>query len=400
MDEPKVVSRERSPELSSMAARLLSGDLGLLPVFVGLVIIWAIFQVADPVFLTPRNLSNLILQIAVIGMLGIGETLVLLLGEIDLSVAALSGVAGAMLVILSISLHFDAWVTILGVLLVTTLLGWVQGLWISLIGVPAFIVTLAGWLAFQGLTLALIGQQGTVIILSNTLLAIATIYLPRAVGWLLGALLVALLVWLDLRTRRLRARYGLSLPSSRQSLARIVAIAVITALVVATLNAYKGIPLVGLLLMIAVGAFAFITGSTPFGRKIYALGGNQEAARRAGLNVAWIRVWVFTISGFMAGIGGIIYASRLGAASPAAGSGNLLLDSIATAVIGGTSLFGGRGSVFNALAGALVIGSVENGMDLLSVPSSTRYLVQGGILLLAVTVDTLSRQRRRSAGRA
>ena len=400
MDEPKVVSRERSPELSSMAARLRSGDLGLLPVFVGLVIIWAIFQVADPVFLTPRNLSNLILQIAVIGMLGIGETLVLLLGEIDLSVAALSGVAGAMLVILSISLHFDAWVTILGVLLVTTLLGWVQGLWISLIGVPAFIVTLAGWLAFQGLTLALIGQQGTVIILSNTLLAIATIYLPRAVGWLLGALLVALLVWLDLRTRRLRARYGLSLPSSRQSLARIVAIAVITALVVATLNAYKGIPLVGLLLMIAVGAFAFITGSTPFGRKIYALGGNQEAARRAGLNVAWIRVWVFTISGFMAGIGGIIYASRLGAASPAAGSGNLLLDSIATAVIGGTSLFGGRGSVFNALAGALVIGSVENGMDLLSVPSSTRYLVQGGILLLDVTVDTLSRQRRRSAGRA
>lgn len=386
---------------SSMRARMASGDLGLLPVIFALIIIWIVFQFMNSHFLDPRNLSNLVQQIVVIGTLSVGATFVLLLGEIDLSIAAVSGVSAGILVLLA-----TVWTGPLGAIgaIVIAILGGVaiglfQGFWVTIIGVPAFIVTLAGSLGYQGILLALLGDKGTVPVINPTLLAISGTYLPGWLGWILAVLTVALCAVISMGARKRRVGKGLPTTPINQLVLRLVLIAAITAVIVGTLNLYKGIPLSALILIIFVFVFGFITQSTVFGRHIYALGGNNEAARRAGIKVKSIKISVFILAASLASVGGILSASRLGAASPATGTGDLLLLSIAAAIIGGTSLFGGRGSVYNALAGALVLGSVENGMDLLSAPSSTKYLVEGAILLIAVTIDTMTRNRRISAGK-
>lgn len=374
-----------------------SGDSSLLPVLLSLVLIWIIFDVVNTNFLSGRNLSNLILQIAEIGMLAIGETFILLLGEIDLSIAAISGVAGAVLALFAAN-NANPWVSILAAIATGVLIGAFQGLWVTLIGVPAFIVTLAGSLGYLGILLFLIGQEGTVPIMNQTLLNITAAYLTPWEGWIVAVLVVLLYGGASLRTTLTRSKLGLHGASVTQSLLKTVLLLVVAIVVVLTLNSYQGIPVAGFILFVAVAFFAYITKSTSFGRHVYAVGGNAEASRRAGISVRKMKIIVFTLSGTLGAIGGIIGASRLGSASTSAGGGDLLLDSIAAAVIGGTSLFGGRGSVWNALAGAIVIGSIENGMDLLSAPSSTKYLVEGGILLLAVTLDTFTRRRRQRKG--
>lgn len=377
---------------------MASGDLGLIPVMLALVVIWVVFEVIDSHFLSGRNISNLILQIVEIGMLGIGETFILLLGEIDLSIASVSGVAAAILVLLS-GAGVNPILCILAALAGGAVIGAFQGVWVTLIGVPAFIVTLAGSLAYQGILLGMLGQTGTVPIMNHSLLAMATTYIQGVGSWVVAVIGVLLYVWSMLRKRSVRRKAGLALGATSGMWLRTVGVAVLAVLIVVALDSYRGLPAAGLGLLVFVLIFSFVTKSTPFGRHVYALGGNNEAARRAGINVKRIRIIVFTIAGIFGAIGGIAGASWLGSASPASGTGNLLLDSIAAAVIGGTSLFGGRGSVWNAFAGALVIGSVENGMDLLSAPSSTKYLVEGGILLIAVTVDTMTRRRRTKLGR-
>lgn len=386
------------PSTSRFRARIASGDLGLIPVMIALVVIWIVFQSIDANFLSGRNLSNLIQQFAEIGFLGIGETFILLLGEIDLSVGSVSGVAAAVLVLLSAS-GVNPWICILVSIISGGVIGVFQGVWVTLIGVPAFIVTLAGSLGYQGILLAMLGNTGTVPIQSQTLLGLTSTYLPNVVGWILVIVTFVLFVVGTIWIKRNREARQLPALSSNAVLIRSGILVILLAIVVGVLNSYQGVPVAGFILVIFVVFFAFITQSTVYGRHIYALGGNGEAARRAGINIRAIRISVFTLAGIMAAIGGIIGASRLGSASPASGGGNLLMDSIAAAVIGGTSLFGGRGSVWNALAGALVIGSVENGMDLLSAPSSTKYMIEGSILLLAVTIDTITRRRRRQSGR-
>lgn len=402
--EPKVDVRAQAAAETAQGlwktwkTRMSSGDLGLIPVIIALLVIWIVFDTVNQNFLSGRNMSNLIVQIVEIGMLGIGETFILLLGEIDLSIAAISGVASAILVLLSTS-GVNPWLSILAALAGGVVLGLFQGFWVTIIGVPAFIVTLAGSLGYQGILLAMLGQDGTVPIMNPTLLAIASTYISSWGGWLVALVGVLIYAVSAGRSRSVRRRFDLPAPSVRALAVRTVGIALLSGLVIWALNSYHGLPLAGLILLVFVLVFVFITQGTMFGRHIYALGGNAEAARRAGINIRKIRIVVFTISGAFGAMGGIIGASRLGSASPATGSGNLLLDSIAAAVIGGTSLFGGRGSVWNALAGALVIGSVENGMDLLSAPSSTKYLVEGSILLIAVTIDTLTRRRRNQSRR-
>ncbi|WP_083520717.1 sugar ABC transporter permease [Alicyclobacillus kakegawensis] len=379
--------------------RFASGDLGLIPVIIALVVIWIVFELINSHFLTGRNISNLILQSVEIGLLGIGETFILLLGEIDLSIAAVSGVAAAILVLLS-SAGVNPWLAIVASLAAGAVLGVFQGVWVTLVGVPAFIVTLAGSLGYQGFLLAMLGDAGTVPIENSTLLGLATTYVSGVYAWILALLGVLLYLWVLLQRRTSRLRYELDrVPDLGSIGARVIALAVVSALIVLALNTYRGIPVAGLVLIALILVFSYVTQSTRFGRHVYALGGHREAARRAGIRVKHVRIAVFTLAGVFGAAGGIMGASRLGSASPASGGGDLLLDSIAAAVIGGTSLFGGRGSVWNALAGALVIGSVENGMDLLSAPSSTKYLVEGGILLVAVTIDTLTRRRRAKAGR-
>lgn len=381
-----------------LKTRLNSGELGLIPVILSLIVIWVVFESVNAHFLTGRNLSNLIMQIAEIGMLGIGETFILLLGEIDLSIGAVSGIGAAVLVLLSV-LGVNPWICILASIVSGGLIGMFQGYWVTYIGVPAFIVTLAGSLGYQGILLAMLGNTGTVILPNKTLLGLTSTYIPPWAGWAIVFVVALLYVLGSMKARSNRLKLQLSVGSTTGMWGKAVALIVVSIVAVAVLNSYHGLPVAGLILLAFVVLFAFLTQSTVFGRHIFSLGGNAEAARRAGIQVKKIKVIVFAISGIMGAIGGIIGASRLGSASPASGGGNLLLDSIAAAVIGGTSLFGGRGSVWNALAGAFVIGSVENGMDLLSAPSSTKYVVEGGILLLAVTIDTMTRRRRTRSGR-
>lgn len=385
-------------EWYGLKTRLNSGELGLIPVILSLIVIWVVFDSVNAHFLTGRNLSNLILQISEIGMLGIGETFILLLGEIDLSVGAVSGIGAAVLVLLAV-LGVNPWICILASVASGGLIGMFQGYWVPYIGVPAFIVTLAGSLGYQGILLAMLGNTGTVILPDKTLLGLTSTYVPPWAGWALIVVVALLYILISLNERNKRIKLQLAAGSASGTWGKAVVLITVSIVAVAVLNAYHGLPVAGLILLAFVVLFAFITQSTVFGRHIFSLGGNAEAARRAGIKVKKIKVIVFSISGIMGAIGGIIGAPRLGSASPASGTGNLLLDSIAAAVIGGTSLFGGRGSVWNALAGAFVIGSVENGMDLLSAPSSTKYVVEGGILLLAVTIDTMTRRRRTRSGR-
>lgn len=382
---------------SGILSRLSGKELGLIPVLLGLAIIWIIFQVVNQNFISGRNLSNLIIQMVEIGMLGIGETFILLLGEIDLSIASISGVSAAVLVLMSNG-GVNPWVAIIVAIIIGAAIGAFQGVWVTYIGVPAFIVTLAGSFALQGVLLMMLGNTGTVPITSPTILNITSTYLPKTAGWII--LVVVALVYFLISWKAQKERQAYNLPTSSSALYGKTAILVIVSVIVfVVLNSYNGVPIAGLILLIFIVFFAFITSSTPYGRHIYALGGNAEASRRSGIKIKGIRLSVFILSGAMGAIGGIIGASFLGSASPASGGGNLQMDAIAVAVIGGTSLFGGRGSVWNALVGALVIGSVENGMDLLSAPSSVKYIVEGGILLLAVTIDTVTRRRRQRSGK-
>ncbi|WP_304458750.1 sugar ABC transporter permease [Alicyclobacillus sendaiensis] len=383
---------------TSVFDRLIGGEFQQLPVFLSLVLIWIVFEILNNSFLTSRNLSNLVLQMAEYGLLGVGETLILLLGEIDLSIAAVSAIGGAILAVLAGN-GVNPYVAIIAGALSGTVLGLFQGFWVTVLRVPSFIVTLAGSLAFLGLLFVLIGQEGTVPIMNNTINAIAGNYLPDWLSWVLVAVALLFMVWAAVRDRAKRQKLGLPPKSAASTWTKLILSAAVMIGATVLLNAYQGVPIAGLVLIVFVVLLAWICQSTAFGRHIYAVGGNAEAARRAGINVKGVRIMVFTLAGTMAAIGGIVGASRLGAASTASGGSDLLMDSIAAAVIGGTSLFGGYGSVWNALLGALVIGSIENGMALLNAPTSTKYLVEGAILLLAVTFDTFTRMRRKQLGR-
>jgi D-xylose transport system permease protein len=383
----------------SLRKRLTGGDLGSLPIIVGLLIIWGILQAINPNFLTARNLNNLLVQITEIGLLGIGVVMVLLLGEIDLSIGSVSGACAAVMGVTLYYYHWSAGAAIIAGILSGVAIGLFQGAWIAYIGVPSFIVTLAGLLGFSGLLLHLLGTQGTVNITDPTVDALTGTFLPITVGWILAIVGVVAYGAVVFARRLGRQRAHLPVPSLARDIVLFVVVGVVTLVVAGLLNSYLGLPLATVILLAFVIVFAYITKSTRFGRHVFAVGGNAEAARRAGINVKAIRVAVFAISGTMAAIGGIMGASRAISVSPSSGGGNLLLDAIATAVIGGTSLFGGRGTIWAALLGALVIGSIENGMDLLSAGSDVKYIVEGVVLLLAITIDAVSRRTSANAGR-
>ena len=381
-------------------ARVRQGELGPLPVVVGLAIIWTFFYLQEPQFLSARNLSNLILQIAVTGTIAIGVVLVLLLGEIDLSVGSVAGVTAATLgVIVSLN-HSPWWFGIIAMLAVGALIGAFQGFWFARVGVPSFVVTLAGLLAILGIQLHVLGSQGTLNVVEPHILAITSSYLTPEQGWLLAIGLSVLYGLTQFLGRMQRERAGLSSISVPELAIRTLGLILISFIAVAALNAYQGVPTAGVVLLTLVLVFSWITTRTRFGRHIYAVGGNPEAARRAGISVPNIRIAVFTLSSLLAAMGGLLAVSRNEAAGTLTGGGTLLLEAIAAAVIGGTSLFGGRGSVWAALLGALVIGSVSNGLDLTGAPADIKYIVQGAILLLAVTIDAISRRGRAAAGRA
>ncbi len=375
------------------------GELGSLPVIIGLIIICAYFQTQQSTFLSARNISNLMLQVGPIGAVATGIVLVLLLGEIDLSVGSIAGLSSAMLGVLMVNQGWPWWLAILIVLITGAAIGAFQGAWFAVIGVPSFVVTLAGFLVWQGVQLRVLGSTGTVNVFDQRIADIAQSYLPNYWGWIIGvgcAAVYAASLWLG-RVRRLRA--GLPTAPVAVTVTRTAVVTVVAVGAVEILNDFSGVPTVAVILLGLVVFFGFVTTKTKFGNYIYAVGGNAEATRRAGIDIRLIRVVVFALAGLMAAIGGIIFVSRLTAASTQTGGGTFLLESIAAAVIGGTSLVGGRGSAWSALLGALVIGAVSNGLDLMAQPPEIKYMVEGAILLAAVTVDALARRTRQAAGR-
>jgi D-xylose transport system permease protein len=384
------------------ARDLLRGDLGFIPVLVTLIVIMAFFTIASGgIFLKPENLSNLVLQIATIGIIGLGEILVLLLGEIDLSVAAVSVFCAVVMAVLSERVGVPGVVAILAALLVGALVGFINGFFIAYLRVPSFIVTLAASIFYSGLLLNLLAGQATLIIRDPLIIGIAgtpVSFLPNILGIglpILGVLLYALSVSLNFMRRR---RAGLRTVSLTQLILQIVIAFVIVLGVVTLFQSYQGVPYATAILVALIVLFWIILTKTPFGRHVYAVGGNNEAARRAGINVVGIRIAVFTLCSTLAAVGGIVQASR-GLAVASQIDPVLLLNAIAAAVIGGVSLFGGRGSVWAIVLGGLIIGSLVNGLALLNQGTDVAEMVEGAVLLLAVTVDAVARRLQARSGR-
>ncbi|HEV2815108.1 MAG TPA: sugar ABC transporter permease [Solirubrobacteraceae bacterium] len=379
-----------------------AGDLGSLPIIIGLVIIAIVFQSQNDRFLTAGNFVNLLIQGAAFATIAMGIVFVLLLGEIDLSIGYVSGVAGVIctLLLLPDGNEVSPAIALALALGAGAAIGVLHGVIITKVGVPSFVVTLAGLLAWNGVVLLLIGSRGTVILQDDFIIGFANDFLSDGMAWLLVLVAVGLYAAVQLNGLRKRAKSGL--PNDPMVIvgARIAGLAVALALVVYVCNDDRGVPYVAVLVGALLVFWTWVARRTKFGRYVYAVGGNQEAARRAGINVDRIKIAVFAICSLMAALGGIILASRLRSVDTNAGGGSILLYSIAAAVIGGTSLFGGRGHIKSALLGALVIASIDNGLGLLGLGSGEKFVITGGVLLLAVTVDSVSRRGRESAGRA
>jgi D-xylose transport system permease protein len=379
--------------------RIIQGDLSSARVILGLVVIAIIFQVQESRFLSAENLTNLMLQITTIGLISVGIVYVLLLGEIDLSVGAVSGLAGAVMVVLNVKHGWNPYLAIAAAVAVGAAIGCAQGFLFSKFIVPSFVVTLAGLLTWQGALLQVLGKTGSLNVTDSKITGLANIFYSNTAGWIIA--IVALAAYgliLGIGFRR-RVAAGLSENNPLPQIFRFVLVAVVVIGAVAILNSDRGVPLAVLILLGFVIGMEFVVQKTKFGRHVFAVGGNDEAARRAGVRVNAVRVAVFSISGAMAAVGGVMAASRLFAVNQNSGGNELLLLAIAGPVIAGTSLFGGRGSVWTALLGALVIGSISNGMDLLGLASPIKYMVTGGVLLLAVLVDAVAKNQRQSSGR-
>jgi D-xylose transport system permease protein len=385
--------------MKGFVRRFVEGDLGELRVIIVLAVIWAIFQSQEDRFLSATNLTNLLLQITAIGLVSVGVVLVLLLGEIDLSVGAVSGLCAAVMAVLSVKHGWSPYLAIAAAVLVGTAIGMFQGSVFTQFGVPSFVVTLAGLLAWQGAQLEVLGTTGTVNLTDPVITGLTSTFYEGATGWAIAIVGFAIYAAVSLTAWRRKTAAGLRVQPLGTLLLRLGLAAAAIIAAVAVLNDDRGVPLAALILVGFVILFQFITTKTTFGRHIYAVGGNDEAARRAGIKVKRIRVVVFMIASSMAAVGGIMAASRLLAVNQSSGAGDFLLLAIAGPVIAGTSLFGGRGSVWTALLGALVIGSISNGMDLLALESSVKFMVTGAVLLIAVIIDALARNRRQATGR-
>ena len=389
-------TRERFSPVMALR-RLARGELGSVRVLLGIALIWTIFQLANDRFLSAVNLSNLTLQIAAVATISIGVVLVLLLGEIDLSVGAVSGLAASVMAVLSVKEGLSPGLAIVAGLLVGTLIGLFNGFMVTTFGIPSFVVTLAGLLGWQGAQLAVLGDTGSVNLPPSVITDLTSTFFDPAVGWALAAAAVAAYAASLLLARRRRSASGLRNEPAAALAARIVLVAAAIVAAVVILNADRGVPLAALIVVLLTVFFSFITERTRYGRHIFAVGGNEEAARRAGIRVNRIKISVFALASTLAAAGGVLAASRLLAVNQQSGSGDVLLLAIAGPVIAGTSLFGGRGFVWSALLGAIVIGSISNGMDLLALDSDVKFMITGAVLLAAVTIDAATRLRRQSS---
>jgi D-xylose transport system permease protein len=379
-----------------------AGDLGSLPIFVGLIVIAIVFQVQNDRFLTAGNFVNLMVQTAPYAVIAMGVTFALLLGEIDLSIGFVSGVGGVVTALLLTpdGNELPTFLTFVIVLAFGLGIGTMHGLIITKVGVPSFVVTLAGLLAWNGVVLLLIGSRGTVILQNDFVIGLSNDFMEPWASWTLVIVCMALYAAVQLARVRKRSKAGLQNDPPLIVALRIGGLAAALAIVVAIANEDRGIPYAALVVAGLFVFWTFVLNRTRFGRHVYAVGGNAEAARRAGIDVDRVKIVCFAIVSVMAVLGGILLASRLRSVDTNTGGGQALLYPIAAAVIGGTSLFGGRGTMKAAVLGALVMLSIDNGLGLLGLSSGTKFVLTGGVLLLAVSVDSISRRGRAQSGRA
>lgn len=386
---------------SNYISRIKSGDIGSLPAVLGLIALIAVFGFMSEYFLTNRNFANLLTQAAPVMVIAMGLVFVLLLGEIDLSAGYASGVCGAVLVLL-VTDHGWSWYTALGMsILVGASLGTFIGILVSRLGIPSFVVTLAAFLAFQGILLLLAGEGGTIPIADETILAVENSNMSPIQGWILWAVASALYVLSGFRRINSRRKAGLVVELTQLWAMKTIALLIITGVAVFQLNqerglsetnSTKGVPYVAPLILVILIAGTFLLSKTAFGRHIYAVGGNAEAARRAGINVKRVRTVAFVLCSSLAAIAGMLFASRMNSISPSTGGSSTLLYAVGAAVIGGVSLFGGKGRMRDAILGGLVVAVIDNGMGLLGYGAGIQFLVTGAVLLVSAGVDAISRR--------
>jgi D-xylose transport system permease protein len=387
--------------LAAARRRITGGELGSIPVVVALIIIWIYLQSQNSNFLSAGNVTNLMLQVAAVGTISVGIVTVLLLGEIDLSVGYVSGFTSAIMAVQIVKHGWNPALAVVLAIAVGALIGAFQGSMFALFNVPSFVVTLAGLIAWQGMLINELGQTGTVNLqYGNGVNRLTSTFFSPAVGYIIAAVVVALYLFSAFSTYGRQRAAGLETDSIALVGVRAVVIAAIGFFLVYWLNRDRGLPLAVVIFVGFVILFDLMFRHSHYGRHIFAVGGNVEAARRAGINVTFIRITAFTICSAMAAAGGVLAAARLTAVNQSSGGGDVLLNSIAAAVIGGTSLFGGRGSSYSSLLGVLVIGSIANGLDLLNKSSATKFVITGLVLLVAATIDALGRRGRERTGKA
>ncbi|MFF6877127.1 MULTISPECIES: sugar ABC transporter permease [unclassified Streptomyces] len=402
--DPRLLVREQGLKgyVSEFKRKMKSGDLGSIPVVIGLAIIWLIFTSLNSNFLTAGNLSDMSVAMVGTGMIAVGIVFVLLLGEIDLSVGSVSGVAGASFAVLNVTNGMNEWLAFVLAILTGTVAGALHGFFFAKIGVPAFAVTLAGLLFWNGFMLQILGDNGTINLDPDGVVAQLTSYYfsDVAAAYALAAVVTAGFFISSFLGNRRREAAGVPSRPLSETIVRTVLLAVLAFTVAIVFNQYKGLPLAVVIFIAVLLVTDFVLRRTAYGRKVFALGGSVEASRRAGINVEMVRISVFAISGTFAAVGGLFIASKIAAANQGAGGGDLLMNAIAAAVIGGTSLFGGRGRTWNALLGVLVIVSIQYGLALEGIASPVQYMITGGVLLATVVIDAVTRKTQKTAGRA
>jgi len=404
----KVVKPTVASHINDYWGRVRGGDLGSLPAVLGLVILCLIFGVARDTFVSKLNFANLFSQGAPYIFIAMGLVFVLLLGEIDLSAGYASGVCGAIMAILLTTHGLDWFIAIPAAILTGVVIGFVLGFLVAKLGIPSFVVTLAAFLAFQGILLKLLGGGKNISISNSFTLKLANGNLSVSLSWILA--IVAIVAYAGVQFNQVRSRAARNLVTDPIGIvvARIGFLALLVLVMVAVLtqersinpvlNSVKGVPIVAPIIVVFLVIWTFVLGRTTYGRHVYAVGGNTEAARRAGIPVDRIRISVFVLGSLMASVGGILAVSRANSVDPNTGGSNVLLYSVGAAVIGGTSLFGGKGKAINAVIGGLVITVIDNGMGLMGYTAGTKYIVTGLILLIAASVDALARRRAAATG--
>ncbi len=396
--------RERSGvrgEIDGFLDRIRSGDLGVLPVIAGLAVIWGVLQALNPVFLSSANLSNLLIESSPVGVLALGIVCVLLVGQIDLSVGSVSGLSAAIVAVLFVNRGLPVVVAVLAAVLSGTLIGWVYAQGFNRFGVPTFVITLAGLLGFLGLQLYVLGDAGSINLpFDSWLVAFAQLaFVPAPLAYALVGVAVLAFFGSGFALARERRAAGLSAKPLQLLVWQSILMLVVLAAVVAFLNRTRGVGWMFVFFVALVVLMNYALTRTKWGRSVYAVGGNAEAARRAGINVDRVYTSVLVLCSTLAALGGVLAAARLASANQGSGAGDVNLNAIAAAVIGGTSLFGGRGTAYSALLGIVVIQSISSGLTLLNLSSAFRFMVTGAVLVLAVGLDSVSRRSRTSHGR-